>query len=212
MDELPAPAVVALAFLAGSVPFSQLGARTLRDVDLRDVGTGTVSGTGLFEVAGFGPLAVFGVLEVAKGAVGPWLAGGRPSLAAVAGGAAVVGHNWSPWLGGAGGRGLSPAIGALLPRHPAGSALILVGMVAGRLAGETAAGALAADALLVPLLRRTGGPDGRLAALLVVVPMVLKRLTGNGRPVGEPDRVWLWRLLYDRDTRARAPAGGRVVR
>jgi glycerol-3-phosphate acyltransferase PlsY len=211
VDELPAPAVVALAFLAGSVPFSQLGARALRGVDLRDVGSGTVSGTGLFAVAGFGPLAVFGVLEVAKGAVGPLLAGDRPALAAVAGGAAVAGHNWSPWLGGAGGRGLSPAVGALLPRHPAGSALILAGMAAGRLAGETAAGALAADALLVPLLRRTGGPAGRLAALLVVAPMLVKRVTGNGRPVGRPERVWLWRLLYDRDTRARAPVGGSVV-
>jgi acyl phosphate:glycerol-3-phosphate acyltransferase len=188
------------------VPSSQLGARSLRQVDLRRVGSGTMSGTGLFEVAGFAPLAVFGVLDVGKGAVGPWLAGDRPLLAAVAGGAAVAGHNWSPWLGGAGGRGLSPAIGALLPRHPAGSALILAGMAAGRLLGESAVGTLVADALLVPLLRRTGGRDGRAAALLVVVPMLLKRLAGNRPPDEEHDRVWLWRLVYDRDTRARVPA------
>jgi glycerol-3-phosphate acyltransferase PlsY len=206
VEDVPAPAVVALAFLAGSVPFSQLGARGLRQVDLRDVGSGTVSGTALFEVAGFAPLAAFGVLEVAKGAVGPWLAAGRPVLAAVAGGAAVVGHNWSPWLRGAGGRGLSPAIGALLPRYPAGSALLLGGMAIGRLMGETAVGALAADALLVPVLGRTAGREGRIAALLVVVPMLIKRLAGNRRPPTGHDRVWLWRLLFDRDTRARAPA------
>jgi glycerol-3-phosphate acyltransferase PlsY len=203
VDELPAAAVVALGFLAGSVPFSQVGARSLREVDLREVGTGTVSGTALFEVAGFVPLAVFGVLEVGKGAVGPWLARDRPLLAAVAGGAAVIGHNWSPWLGGAGGRGLSPAVGALLPRHPAGSVLLLAGMAGGRLAGETSLGALAADALLLPLLSRTGGRAGRLAALSVVAPMLLKRMLGNHPPYGEPDRVWLWRFLYDRDTRQR---------
>ena len=202
MDDVPPAAVLAVAFLAGSVPFSQVGARRLRHVDLREVGSGTVSGTALFEVAGFVPLAVFGALEVAKGAVGPWLAGDRPLLGAVAGGAAVVGHNWSPWLGGAGGRGLSPAIGALLPRYPVGSSLLLAGMAAGRLMGETAVGALVADALLVPVLQRTGGRDGRRAALLVVVPMLAKRLAGNRRPDAPHDRVWLWRLLLDRDTRA----------
>ena len=60
-----------------------------------------MSGTALYRVAGFTPLAVAGVLDVAKGAVGPLLAGrDRPVLAAVAGGAAVAGHNWSPWLRG----------------------------------------------------------------------------------------------------------------
>ncbi len=81
-DALPAPVVLAAAFVCGSVPFSNIAARLVRGVDLRDVGTGTVSGTALHEVAGFGPLAVAGVLEVAKGSVGPLLAGRqRPELA-----------------------------------------------------------------------------------------------------------------------------------
>jgi acyl phosphate:glycerol-3-phosphate acyltransferase len=201
---LPAPAVLGAAFLAGSIPFSNIAARLLRRVDLRDVGSGTVSGTSLFAVAGFVPLAVAGVLEVAKGAVGPVLAGrDRPALAAAAGGLAVVGHNWSPWLGGAGGRGLSPAIGALLPRHPAGSALILAGMAGGRLAGETAVGCAVADAALVPVLSATGGRPGRQAAIGVLVPMLAKRLAGNRWPERPGWAVWVWRLLYDRDSRAK---------
>jgi hypothetical protein len=44
-------------FVAGSVPFSNLAAHRTRGVDLRDVGTGTVSGTALYEQAGFLPLA-----------------------------------------------------------------------------------------------------------------------------------------------------------
>ena len=93
----------------------------------------------LHEVAGFGPLAVAGVLEVAKGSVGPLLAGrDRPALAAVAGGAAVAGHNWSPFLRGAGGRGISPATGALLVSAPTGAAVLLGGLAAGRLARQTA--------------------------------------------------------------------------
>ena len=199
---------VPIGFLAASVPFSNLMARRVRGVDLRHVGSGTVSGTGLFEVAGFAPLAVAGICEVAKGAVGPLLARpAGPAAVAAAGAAAVTGHNWSPWLGGAGGRGLSPAIGALLVGAPAGAAVLLAGMAAGRLAGETAVGTVVADIALVPLSRRAHGRDaGRLAAA-VLAPMVVKRLTGNGPPQRRRPSTYLWRALLDRDTRASVAAG-----
>jgi acyl phosphate:glycerol-3-phosphate acyltransferase len=195
-------AAVGLGWLAGSIPFSQLMARRRAGVDLRTVGSGTVSGTSLYEVAGFGPLAVAGVCEIAKGAVGPLLAGrDHPVAAALAGGAAVAGHDWSPWLAGAGGRGISPAVGALLPEHWPGAALLLGGMAAGRLAHQTALGSLAADLALVPLLARRRGRAGALAGAAVLVPMLVKRLTGNGPPADRRPSVWAWRLLFDRDTK-----------
>lgn len=121
MNRLRPVLAVAAGFCAGSVPFSNFGARWFAGVDLRSVGTGTVSGTGLYDVAGKGPLVVVGLLELAKGALGPVLAGREhPWAAALAGGAAVTGHNWSPLLGGAGGRGISPAMGALVPYAPVG--------------------------------------------------------------------------------------------
>jgi acyl phosphate:glycerol-3-phosphate acyltransferase len=200
-----AGAVIAASFLAGSIPFSWIAARTLRGVDLREHGTGTVSGTGLWEVSGLTPLITMGVLEVAKGSVGPLLAGPRqrPELAALAAGAAVAGHNWSPFLRGAGGRGISPAIGALAVTAPPGTLVLLAGLAAGRLGGETAIGALAADAALFPVVRRFGGTHAGHAALAVLVPMLAKRLLGNHRA---PSRqAYLWRLLLDRDTRDRRP-------
>src|SRR5437588_9225195 len=172
--------VLVAAYLAGAIPFSNLMARRRRGVDLRNVGSGTVSGTSLYEVAGFGALALSGICDVAKGAVGPRLAGGdRPGLQAAACAAAVAGHNWSPFLGGAGGRGISPAIGALGAVAPAGSALLLGGMTLGRLSGETAIGSLAADVALVPVLARTDGRRGAMAAVGVVLTMLAKRLAGN---------------------------------
>ena len=103
---LGSPASIALGFAAGSVPFSNLVAKRRAGVDLRNVGSGTVSGSGLYEVAGAGPLVIVGLFELAKGAIAPLLAGRRhPFTAALAGAAAVAGHNWSPFLGGAGGRG-----------------------------------------------------------------------------------------------------------
>jgi glycerol-3-phosphate acyltransferase PlsY len=193
--------VLAASFLCGSIPFSNIASRVVRGVDLRDVGTGTVSGTALHEVAGFGPLAVAGVLEVAKGSVGPLLAGrDRPELAAAAAGAAVAGHNWSPFLRGAGGRGISPATGALLASAPTGAALLLGGLAAGRLAHHTALVSLAADLALVPVARRVHGRRGALAAAAVAGVIVAKRLAGNAPPPSEARWTTLRnRLLFDRD-------------
>jgi len=190
------------AFLIGAIPFSNLAARLTKGVDLRGVGNGTVSGTSLYRVAGWGPLAAAGVLEVGKGAVGPLLVGReRRELAALAAGLAVAGHNWSPFLRGAGGRGISPALGALSVLAPPGAALLFGGMALGKLAGQAAPGSLAAQLALVPLLRRTGGRAGALAGAAVLVPLLAKRLLGNAPPPAgsAPARVYLTRLLHDRD-------------
>lgn len=208
MSGARAVGVVGLAWLAGSIPFSNLAARARADVDLREVGTGTVSGTALFDVAGFGPLAAAGVCDVAKGAVGPALAGrARPGLAAVALGAAVVGHNWSPWLRGAGGRGISPALGGLAVANWPGTVTLAVGLAAGRLAGATGLGSFLADLALVPVLARTRGRPGTLAGVAVVGPLLAKRLTGNRAPDRRDARAYAHRLVYDRDPAPTAAIG-----
>ena len=190
--------MLVLSYAAGSIPFSYVAASVTAGVDLRRHGTGTVSGTGLYEVSGFVPLALAGIPEVVKGGVGPWLAHDDDLLAAVAAGVAVAAHNWSPWLRGAGGRGISPALGALAVTAPEGAVLLLAGMVAGRFAGETAIGALVSYALLVPVCARRRGRAGALAAGAVLAPMLLKRLTGNARATSAS--AYFWRLLLDRDT------------
>ena len=199
MHAMAAPIV---AFLVGSIPSSQIAARWRAGVDLRDTGTGTVSGTNLYRVAGFGPLAVAGVCDVAKGAVGPLVAGDRPVLAALCGGLAVTGHNWSPWLRGAGGRGISPALGALGVLAWPGAVALLAGLVVGRLLRATAFASLLADLVLVPLTALTQGPAGAIAAACVVAPMLVKRVAGNTRPAVPGARTYLHRLLYDRDPAA----------
>lgn len=190
---------LAVAFGAGSIPFSNLAARWRAGVDLRAVGTGTVSGTSLFRVAGFGPLALAGVCDVGKGAVGPLVAGDRPALGAVCAGLAVAGHNWSPFLRGAGGRGLSPAMGALLVVAWPGTVLLVLGMVLGKLARQTAAGAFVAQVALAPVLALTHGHTGALAGACVAVPMFVKRVLGNRPPEPRSVRTYAHRLVFDSD-------------
>ncbi len=199
---LVAPAaVVAGAYVAGSVPFSQLAARWFAGQDLRRVGTGTVSGTGLYEVAGFGPLAMAGALDVAKGAVGPLLAGmvlrhwrprvtdggparggptrGDSCLGALAAGAAIAGHDWSPWLRWRGGRGLSPALGSTLVLAPEGAAVLAAGMAVGRIVRQSGAVTAVAIVSLPAVLGASRAGPGVALGLCICVPMLAKRVLGN---------------------------------
>jgi len=190
---------IPLAFVAGAVPFSNIAARRRAGVDLRAVGSGTVSGTSLYRVAGFGPLAVAGVLDVAKGSVGPLLAGDGPAVRAVCAGAAVAGHNWSPFLRGAGGRGLAPGIGALFATAWPGGVVLLGGMVVGRAVRATGLGSFVAQVALAPVLGVTHGGGGALAGACVAVPMLVKRVLGNRAPPRRGVGVYAHRLLFDND-------------
>jgi hypothetical protein len=100
----------------------------------------------------------------------------------------------------AGGRGISPAMGALLVLAPEGAGVLLAGVALGRAVDDNAGvGAIVADAALLPFLARTRGRAGALVAAAVLAPMLVKRLLGN-RPAANA-RTYLWRLLFDRDER-----------
>ncbi|MGH9030176.1 MAG: glycerol-3-phosphate acyltransferase [Acidimicrobiales bacterium] len=193
--------MLGISFLVGSVPFSGLAARLLADVDLRDRGSGTVSGTGLYEVAGFGPLAVAGSLEVAVGALGPLLAGrDRPFLGAASSGLAVAGHNWSPFLSGAGGRGISTVLGATLPLAPEGTVVMGAGLGLGRLAHRTALGCFVGLVVMLIVLARRRGLVGAFSALCLITPVLVKRLLGNRPPESwGSSRLLVNRLIFDSD-------------
>jgi acyl phosphate:glycerol-3-phosphate acyltransferase len=192
--------VIAMAWIAGSVPFSNIAAHVRANTDLRRVGTGTVSGTSLYDVAGFGPLALAGICDVAKGAVGPLLAGPeRPALSAISGAAGVAGHNWSPFLRGAGGRGISTAMGALAVHHWPGTAVLAVGLAGGRLARETGFGSFIADVSLVPTLAWHRGRGGALAGATIAAVLAAKRMAGNQPPESPGWHSYWHRLLYDCD-------------
>lgn len=108
--QLPAPVVLATAFGAAAVPVDQLAARLVAGTDLRRHRGGTVSGSALFEVAGFPTLAVAGCLDLAQGALGPLLAGRhRPYLTA----ASV----WPPWWPTTGRRCCAALADAASPRR-----------------------------------------------------------------------------------------------
>jgi acyl phosphate:glycerol-3-phosphate acyltransferase len=191
------------ALLVGSVPVSNFISRATTGRDLRYAGTGTVSPANLYQVSGIRPFAVACMLELGKGIIAAGLVHGRrPALVAAAAGLAVSGHNWSLFQAGAGGRGVLPSTGILLVAAPQGAALVVGGIAAGYVAGDTAPACFVAQLLLVPVLAAAQGRRGVLLGIALAAPMLAKRLLGNKpRTRAGHCRTYMIRMIYDRDVR-----------
>ena len=209
MPILPAILTLALAPICGAIPFTYLAAKAVAKTDLRQVGGGTVSGTALFQVAGLAPLVVAGILDVAKAVPALLVADGAPLLSALALGLTVAGHNWSPFIGWHGGRGLSPALGGLLVIAWPGAVWLLAGLAGGRLVRQTGLVSLLALLGLPWLALVTHGGYACLAGGLVLLAILAKRVAGNAPPPpGQPRlRVLVHRLVFDNDGTAPGNTG-----
>ncbi|MCY3967382.1 MAG: glycerol-3-phosphate acyltransferase [bacterium] len=196
---------VLVAYGVGAMPFSNWVAEALTKTDLRQLEGGTVSGTGLYRVAGFFPLAVGGLLDVGKGALGPLLADkvwaeDRWLLVAFAGAAAVAGHNWSVLLWGAGGRGISPALGAFSVIAWPASLYLLGALALGRLLHHTGLAVFVALPTLPLFLLWINGSQAAIAAAVIALPMIAKRVLGNTPlPAYNRLRAAAHRLVFDND-------------
>jgi len=109
--------VLALAgFVLGSVPAAYLIVRWRTGTDIREWGSGNVGATNVLRRCGPGWGIATLLADAGKGAAAVLLARSVPGageLAPLAAGlAAVLGHVYSPWLGGRGGKGVATAAGA----------------------------------------------------------------------------------------------------
>lgn len=201
---------IVLAYLWGAVPIVYIVARLRKGIDIRQYGTGNVGASNAISQLGKRTGIALGLLDgFAKGTL--------PVVAAKLSGldlgiqigialAAVVGHNWSPYLKFTGGRGVAAAMGAyvgfgLWPQLALG--IVLVGVIGWRIRRNLALWMVIGMGIMAPFAYVLGQPVEIMLVLLgLVVLVVLKRLTGNWeRPLaGEPAaRVFFYRLLYDRD-------------
>lgn len=107
-------------YLLGSLPFAYWFA-VLQNKNLLQEGSGNIGAVNAWRVLGAIPGLMVLVLDVSKGimavALGEFL-GHHPSSGLLGGAMAVIGHCYSLWLLGRGGKGIAPAIGALFAINP----------------------------------------------------------------------------------------------
>lgn len=122
-------------YLLGSLPAGFLAGR-IAGVDIRTVGSGNVGATNVLRVLGKGfGYPVFAV-DLGKGIAAvlfaEWLGRHRhsnlaPEIWGIIGGiAAVLGHSYSVWLGGKGGKGVATSFGVLFALAPMAAAIMVV--------------------------------------------------------------------------------------
>ena len=206
-----AAAFIVGAYLLGAIPTSYLVARFLKGVDIRESGSGNVGASNLSEHAGRWIGIPVGLFDLIVKATLPILLAQFFDLSitvqAAVGLAAVLGHNWSPYLQMTGGRGISTVIGvmaAFLMWQEILIGIILVGLI-GTLWLKDMALWMFVMIIALPALAFLFDRDTTIVTLFVCLAIVLlaKRVTANWeRPEhGYTWRVFLYRTLWDRDVR-----------
>ena len=123
MDGAEGPALwawaAALGYGLGSIPFGLVLTRLTGKGDIRDIGSGNIGATNVLRSGAKALAALTLVLDAAKGAaavlaVALWGGDGSTGAAAVAGLAAVLGHDFPVWLRWRGGKGVATTLGVLL--------------------------------------------------------------------------------------------------
>jgi glycerol-3-phosphate acyltransferase PlsY len=203
-------AVLVAAYLIGSVPNGYFVIKRLTGQDLTKIGSGRTGATNAMRAGGLWAGFLTAALDVLKGAVAIVLTriiisgsldflqvSAFPWVEAAAAVAAVVGHNWSIYIGWHGGAGTGPNVGAAIALWPF-SALILLPFVPIVVFGTGYASvASLATALLIPILFALTAYFGvtpwifvlyGIATLLVVTwslrPNIKRLLAGEERMVG----------------------------
>jgi acyl phosphate:glycerol-3-phosphate acyltransferase len=128
-----AVALVAGAYLLGSVSFSVVIVRLLQGLDVRTVGSGNAGATNVLRAAGPKASAAVLALDIGKGVTAVVVPRALDAPPAVVGGAAVavvLGHVFPVFFGFRGGKGVATSAGALGALAPVALALGIVVFVA----------------------------------------------------------------------------------
>jgi glycerol-3-phosphate acyltransferase PlsY len=108
--------MIALGYLMGSVPVGYLVVKLVKGIDLRQYGSGHTGGTNVWRAAGLWPAILTASGDFLKGMIAVWI--GRAVLGnsvgeVLVGVGAVMGHNWSVFLGWRGGAGTATNLGVI---------------------------------------------------------------------------------------------------
>ena len=164
-----------LGFLLGSIPFGLLMGK-FKGIDIRQHGSGNIGATNVFRTLGKQLGITCLLLDFAKGLVPVLIAKNMvepmmaeqqftaQSIEVLTALASIMGHNYSPWIGFKGGKGIATTAGAITALMPFGLVLlILVWAIFTFTTKYVSVGSIAAAASL-PILVITGSAyHGKLA-------------------------------------------------
>ncbi len=117
--------VIVIAYILGAIPFAYILTKLKTGSDIRDMGSGSIGAMNTYESTDshFLAYSVF-LLDALKAAlaviIAKWISGGNMYTASLACVFAMLGHNYSAFMGFKGGRGLASAVGGIAMINPLG--------------------------------------------------------------------------------------------
>lgn len=176
---------IAAGYLIGAIPWGVVIARIVGGPDPRTLGSGRTGGANVLRALGPRIALVAGLLDMLKGCLAvliPQLLGADIIVVGVAVLAAIIGHSRSVYIGFHGGRGVSPAFGALLVLWPLVALVAIpVFAVVTQLTRYSSLGSLTASVLA----------GNALVAIIVVQGLPASHLV---YAIGGPALIWLFHL------------------
>ena len=172
-----------LGYLLGSIPSGWIAGRWLKDIDLREIGSGSTGATNVLRHVGKGPALVVFLIDVGKGAAAVLIAralGLGDWIQVLAGLTALAGHIWPVWLGFKGGKAVATGLGMFLGlAWPVGLASFGVFLAVFSLSRYVSLASVLA-AISLPLLMAAGtDSNANLLVALVAMLLVLWRHRSN---------------------------------
>jgi glycerol-3-phosphate acyltransferase PlsY len=179
MDAL---AVVAVGYLAGSIPFAYLLARR-RGLDLRRVGSGNVGAANALRTSGVANGVMALCLDAAKGSVAVLIAqrlSVEPATPVASGLASIIGHIYPVWLGFRGGKGVATAGGVFFVLAPLAFAISGAAFtIAIWMTRYVSVGSIAAAVTLAVATAALDVPSTVAAGSAVAAVIIIHRHRGN---------------------------------
>ena len=144
---------VLASYVVGATPFGYIAGKT-RGIDIRQHGSGNIGATNVLRVLGKPIGITVLVLDMLKGLLPVLLARALSDSSAIhiaTAIAAILGHNYTFWLGFKGGKGIATTAGAVLPILPWALLAAVLGWILVLLATRYVSVASIAAALIIPV-------------------------------------------------------------
>ena len=172
----------ALSFIIGSVPVGVVIAG-IKGVDLRKVGSGNIGATNVLRAMGKIPAILTLAGDMLKGVV-PVIAGryffDNPAIVWVIGLSAILGHNFSIFLGFKGGKGVATSIGVILVYSPvAGAITIAAWLVTAFITRYSSMGAMIAFGILPLSIYLFDYSAEKVIISVMIAVLLMLRHAGN---------------------------------
>jgi glycerol-3-phosphate acyltransferase PlsY len=186
LEVVAAIGLVIAAYLIGSIPFGVLIGRWFWGTDVRDYGSGNIGTTNVFRVLGVKAGILVLVCDMGKGFLPTFIATRflPPWVAVIVGLVTLLGHTYSVFLRGNGGKGVATGAGVILALMPVVFLVLLAAWVVVVLTTRivSLASILAALAFCVSTFVTDQPPSYRIAAVIATLVVVFAH-RGNIRRI-----------------------------